>query len=494
MPMQGILGLAFMVACASDEPAPIDPDVPAPVACDDIDGDGVCDEDDVCEGDDATGDADGDGICDDRDACTGDDAQGDIDQDGTCDDLDLCEGDDATGDEDGDGLCGDLDPCLGDNATGDADGDGRCADVDECDDRFNPNAEPICNVLFVSETATGAGDGSSWADAFVHPADALAIAQAGEVIWVAQGRYAPTTEQQDFALDLVEGVAMFGGFDGTELDLADRAGAFEQTVITGDFLGDDDPGDPDGTMTDNVAHLVRSSIDGVLDGFWLEGAYAASDAQSGVGLQHNARGAFTLRNATFSNVRTNGSRGILFFNSRTPGTLLEDVAVIDSTGTVVIGFSGETDIVGFTVRNADQGVANFSSGTIVGAHWSVHTHGRAVSNSNGSVTLSNVALWTDQGATVNSNGGSVTLTDSCANQDLGGSTVHLDGSTPELGFPFVEDGPRLFLAQSIVQSFTSACVDVGGTALHAQPDKRSTASNGTIDANDVDAGAAYLVP
>ena len=35
----------------------------------DADGDGVCDDVDVCEGDDATGDSDGDGVCDDLDAC-----------------------------------------------------------------------------------------------------------------------------------------------------------------------------------------------------------------------------------------------------------------------------------------------------------------------------------------------------------------------------------------------------------------------------------------
>ncbi|MEN0067025.1 MAG: DUF1565 domain-containing protein [Myxococcota bacterium] len=498
MRMQVMLGLAWMVGCADGEPV-VDTEVPAPapVDCDDADSDGVCDEVDVCEGDDATGDVDNDGICDDRDACTGDDAVGDFDLDGTCDDLDLCEGDDATGDADGDGQCDDVDPCFGDNATGDADGDGRCADVDTCEDRFNPNDEPICNVWFVSETATGAGDGTSWADAFVHPADALAIAQPGEAIWVAQGRYAPAAERQTFALQLVEGVAVFGGFDGTELDLADRAGAFEQTVITGDFLGDDDLANPDGTMTDNVEHLVRSEVDAVLDGFWLEGAYAASDEQSGVGVQHNARGAFTLRNVTLSNVRTNGSRGILFLNSRNPGTLLEDVAVFDSTGTVVVGFSGEMDIVGFTIRNVDVGVANFGSGTIVGSHWSVHTNGRALGNSGGSVTLSNAALWTDEGSTVVSNGGSVTITDACANQDLenfGSPTIHLDESTDELGFPFVEDGPRLFLAQNIIESFTSACVDAGGVAVHSQPNQRSTASDGTIDANEVDAGAAYLIP
>ena len=56
--------------------------------CDDDDGDDVCNEDDLCWGDDAQGDADNDGVCNDLDICEGDDATGDWNGDGTCDDLD----------------------------------------------------------------------------------------------------------------------------------------------------------------------------------------------------------------------------------------------------------------------------------------------------------------------------------------------------------------------------------------------------------------------
>ena len=100
--------------------------------CDDGDGDGVCDELDACDGDDASGDSDGDGVCDDVDLCDGDDASGDADGDGVCDDVDPCFGDQSTGDSDGDGVCDDEDACEGDDATGDSDGDGVCDDVDAC--------------------------------------------------------------------------------------------------------------------------------------------------------------------------------------------------------------------------------------------------------------------------------------------------------------------------------------------------------------------------
>ena len=58
--------------------------------CDDSDGDGVFDSDDICQGFDDTLDADGDGVPDGCDVCDGDDATGDTDEDGVCNDIDIC--------------------------------------------------------------------------------------------------------------------------------------------------------------------------------------------------------------------------------------------------------------------------------------------------------------------------------------------------------------------------------------------------------------------
>ncbi|MCA9711270.1 MAG: hypothetical protein KDK70_35860, partial [Myxococcales bacterium] len=80
----------------------------------DGDGDGVADQDDVCDGYDDALDLDGDGTPDGCDPCLGDEALGDGDGDGVCDDLDLCLGDDASGDLDGDLVCDDFDNCVAD--------------------------------------------------------------------------------------------------------------------------------------------------------------------------------------------------------------------------------------------------------------------------------------------------------------------------------------------------------------------------------------------
>ncbi|HMV69746.1 MAG TPA: hypothetical protein PKA64_23085 [Myxococcota bacterium] len=83
------LGLSSMFvrvtsSASVDEPGCIDADL-----CDDSDGDGVCDDLDICDGDDATGDSDADGVCDSDDLCVGDDVTGDTDGDGVCDDQDF---------------------------------------------------------------------------------------------------------------------------------------------------------------------------------------------------------------------------------------------------------------------------------------------------------------------------------------------------------------------------------------------------------------------
>lgn len=58
-------------SCVSDEASGSDMAFYVGMRCKDTDSDGVCDEDDACEGDDLTGDSDADGVCDDTDACPG---------------------------------------------------------------------------------------------------------------------------------------------------------------------------------------------------------------------------------------------------------------------------------------------------------------------------------------------------------------------------------------------------------------------------------------
>ncbi len=90
----------------------------------DRDGDGIDDMEDFCFGDNATGDLDGDAVCDDNDE--------DIDGDGVQNEEDPAPRDPTLSiDEDEDGIDDANDLCQGDNATGDLDEDGICDDIDD---------------------------------------------------------------------------------------------------------------------------------------------------------------------------------------------------------------------------------------------------------------------------------------------------------------------------------------------------------------------------
>lgn len=94
-------------------------------------------------------------------------------------------------------------------------------------------------TIYVKQDSSG--DGSSWASAFGQLQDALNIAVSGDEIWVTAGTYKPT---YDYGLGvgdrgkhfrMINGVAIYGGFDGAETSLDQRNCENNETILSGDI-------------------------------------------------------------------------------------------------------------------------------------------------------------------------------------------------------------------------------------------------------------------
>ncbi|MBX2891104.1 MAG: hypothetical protein KF734_09280 [Saprospiraceae bacterium] len=120
--------------------------------------------------------------------------------------------------------------------------------------------------LHVSHAATGQNNGSSWADAYTDLQAALAAAQPGDEVWVAEGTYLPTTDaNRGISFDHKSGVALYGGFAGTETDLAQRDWQARPTVLSGDIGAAGDSTD----NSYNVVYMHHPDSGTVLDGFFV---------------------------------------------------------------------------------------------------------------------------------------------------------------------------------------------------------------------------------
>ncbi len=177
-------------------------------------------------------------------------------------------------------------------------------------------------ILFVDADASGDNNGTSWDDAFTDLQSALDAASALEAvdrIWIAAGTYRPSallsipglpTDPNDprtVTFQLINGVAIYGGFAGTEdpntFNLADRDLAGNQTVLSGDLNGDDRT-DGNGENSYHVVVGVYLDSTTVLDGVTITAGNANDSAGNSMDLAGggmlNLYASPTLTNCVFS--------------------------------------------------------------------------------------------------------------------------------------------------------------------------------------------------
>lgn len=158
-------------------------------------------------------------------------------------------------------------------------------------------------VWHVDDGAPG-GVGTSWSTAFNDLQVALTAANPTDEIWVATGIYTPDsgTGDRNATFQLLNGVAIYGGFLGGETSADQRDPDANPTILSGDLLGDD--------LSDfvnnaeNSYHVVTGSgtdSTAVLDGFIITGGNAnglVEPHRVGGGM-YNHQGSPTITDCTF---------------------------------------------------------------------------------------------------------------------------------------------------------------------------------------------------
>ncbi len=144
------------------------------------------------------------------------------------------------------------------------------------------------NTLHVATTGSDAQDGLTWETAKQTVAAGLGAAAAGDEVWVARGVYVER-------ITLVDGVALYGGFIGRELTLAERpgfprpAGDANETVL-------------DGNQGGSVVVVTSTAAATRIDGFTIRNGLAAN----GGGINCESSTATIVNNTITANAATSG--------------------------------------------------------------------------------------------------------------------------------------------------------------------------------------------
>ncbi len=195
------------------------------------------------------------------------------------------------------------------------------------------------NVIYVNQAVTQGGDGTSWLNAYKSLQSALEVAKSGDQIWVARGTYKPSstnglgTVARLKHFRMIDGVAMYGGFAGTETSTSQRTafgqGETNETILSGDI-------DNDGTLTNNCYHVIYNpgslTNAAILDGFTITGGNANDMTGGhawGGGMGNYSNASPTIRNVVF--IANYGNNGGGLFNYIKSSPTLNNVSFIGNS-------------------------------------------------------------------------------------------------------------------------------------------------------------------
>jgi|GEM_PF-799069 len=243
----------------------------------------------------------------------------------------------------------------------------------------------IGGIIYVDVDAIGLNNGSSWVNAFDDLQDALAIATTGIDIWVAEGYYYPTSNNnRDISFIILDGVNLYGGFEGIETQRNQRDWDIHVTRLSGN-IGNA------AISTDNskqVIDVLSANVNGaVIDGFTIRDGHDSGGSGAAIFCSSS------ILDITHCDVRNNTSN----LGAAVQAVLSE--VTIDNClikGNSILGAGGI--INGFTQPNSFYIVEC----TIVENNMATGT-GRIIGGTIGTpVELYNSILWDNENTTIGS--------------------------------------------------------------------------------------------
>jgi hypothetical protein len=307
---------------------------------------------------------------------------------------------------------------------------------------------PRPRTILVNHAATGANNGTSWANAYTSLQSALSELRdpvnGGEgEIWVAQGTYKPTTgTDQTISFEPTPDLRLFGGFAGGELTRSARDWRAHPTILSGE-LGL--PGSA-GNSFHVVRCVVSSSLVPFIDGFTIrDGVCPANEGGGGVRFEATS-------NAVLSNclITANGGSG------KGAGVLFHATESVFGGGVIYSAIVG------------NAAIGNGCGGVAFENHNATLLHCVVAGNTSASSAVPagvHVVSGTNQGSILNS----------CAVFD------NRSGGVANLAAQFGNGGLPFFMASVALQGFTGP---INGVTL--QDVFPIDGNGGVVDANGGD--------
>jgi hypothetical protein len=340
---------------------------------------------------------------------------------------------------------------------------------------------------YTAPIASGTGDCSSWANACTLQT-ALTGAAGNEEIWVKTGTHKPTTgtdRSATFQLKnyLTTGVALYGGFSGTETARDQRNPASNVTTLSGEIGA--------AGNSDNSYHVVTGVDNALLDGFTITAGNAngAGSNNSGGGM-YNSSSSPILMNVAFSANSADFGGGMYNESGSSPTltnvTFSANSATSSGGGMYNYGSSPTLTNVTFSANSAGSGGGGMfnetGSPTLTNVTFSGNsaTNGGGMSNAvSGNPQIRNTIFWGNTAPTaaqISNNTSAPVVSDSVIQGGCpsGSSCTNIIITDPNLGALGNYGGST----QTIPLLSGSSAIDTGNDGVCPAADQRGVARQG----------------